>query len=371
MGRRRPPQRHQPPPSAAALADYEWSRWRVQQPEPINPPMLFGGESTGRAAGLNAGGEDDAETPDHRSALRPFSVQIVLDVYRWERLRRTSDYQDTAARWKSVPSVTVSDVGTIVPDVWNVSLRARYQRDCARWGLRKLFDPALVITLQEMTLYPIFADTPRRQPVKVSGEEAWRRVVRRLAATAHATRLRSGGGTCTLILSTDEVDRLRYLHFRDRAVAPGPFQVTPPVRRLHPRVLEKGLTVFWQVEQGLSTRAIARELRLTRDQVITAFRVAYGYILDGTDAVQRHWQTCRVACLAGRIDHCEWMRRFGPPGLRDHRWLPGLRKTNALEERDERRPRRSRRPLPDPLERLPHHAGPELPARGKGRRPPE
>ena len=254
---------------------------------------------------------------------RKFDLAIVIARYRWEFLRRNPDYQKTAQRWVKIHKHTclkckkgegclelsavvpspvyatlrlsesealalgfevrdlerLNETGDKTEKKYKVNpplLRSHYARDCKRWGLRLLIPPALGISEEEMAAYPIFTDTPSRQPF----------VKDRAALRARASRLpdhaagRPSGTAKELLEELNQEERQRVQqdlapadadvdiserdlrrYFHTHRLDPGPFQIKK--QRKHFAALDLCLEVFDRREKRESFARISRGLRIT------------------------------------------------------------------------------------------------------------
>jgi hypothetical protein len=125
-----------------------------------------------------------------------------------------------------------------------------YDSICRRYGLRTLIHPRVRFSDDEMAAFPVFADTPARQPV-VKDPVRLRHLARR-------------GGD----VSPRTLRRL----FTTKPIAAGPFRLS--AKRLHLGRLEMILAVFDACIQGTSFRRIGTDLQLSLDQVKRAWAMA-------------------------------------------------------------------------------------------------
>ena len=151
----------------------------------------------------------------------------------------------------------------------------QYHELCARYGLVVLVLPAVSFSEAEMVAFPIFADTPGRQP-KVKDQAALRRSARR-------------GG--------DLSQRSQRRIFAAAPVPAGPFQLDRK-KRLHLGRFDEMLAVFDARVEGQSVTAIATALGLSLHQVKRAWKTARHFIPKWLD-LESHIATCPtcVACL--------------------------------------------------------------------------
>src|SRR5262249_10358031 len=139
-----------------------------------------------------------------RNPRRVYDRAFVLARCRWECLRRRIDYRadvraaiDKGARsFKKKPGAfetyCLNDGGIIEPPRGK-NARKKYTAVCRRYGLRWLIHYDLTLSVDEMVAYPIFTDTPHRQPtvknqkllrrIAVSRMELSRRMRRRIFST--------------------------------------------------------------------------------------------------------------------------------------------------------------------------------------------
>jgi len=142
-----------------------------------------------------------------------------------------------------------------------------YDGICRRYGLRTLIHPEVRFSDDEMAAFPVFADTPARQPV-----------VKDLTRLRHVAR--RGGD-----ISSRTLRRL----FTTTPVAAGPFR--PSAKRIHLGRLEMLFAVFDARTQGTSFRRIATDLDLDPDQVNRAWATARRLVSKWFD-FESHLRSC-------------------------------------------------------------------------------
>ena len=214
---------------------------------------------------------------------RVFDRSIVLARCRWECLRRTAAYRTDIA--KIIRDVAVSrgwteeklerdclenGGGVLDPPAFNDQ---HYHELCARYGLVVLVHPAVIFSETEMAAFPIFADTPGRQPT-VKDQAVLRRFARR-------------GGN----LSQRSQSRI----FATARVPAGPFQLDRK-KRLHLGRYDEMLAVFDARVAGRPFIAIAKALGLSLHQVKRAWKTAR-YLIPNWLDLESHVATCPT-CLA-------------------------------------------------------------------------
>lgn len=340
----------------------------------------------------------------------------IFDVYRWERLRRIPDFRRDAQHFIDL-GCPVGKGGTIRahPDAFPGMGKAlsweefsRYREVCRTYGLSRLIDPAKRISPEAMAVGPIFVDSPPRQLKRKSelardrAQETLRSAERDFTAAEEADATgRADRASMLRQRAADSVQdaaplvraavrqehaylsrvrslvarrrsptarrlrRVQHENFRVRPVPRGPFQLPPlPLKRVHLSVLTRGLRVLHLVDDGHSLRGVARHLGLSRSRVSTAYRLAR--LCVGDEELLAHWASgeCQP-CGLGQIDRCEYVRRHGPPQLRDRRWT---REPQRIAGAEGKKPRR-RPPGAGPVDRLHDPSGPPLPARPTRRRP--
>ena len=223
-------------------------------------------------------------------ARRIFDRSIALARYRWEILRRTLAYRaaffETGRSIAATLQQTESELyqycqdhdGTL-PSVFGEGFSSleHYDEVCARFGLTSLLHPDISISDSEMAVFPIFADTPRRQPV----------LLNRLALR----RARIWGATISL--------RTPRGIFGKRVVQAGAFQ--PKVKRIHLPRLAMRLAVFDARAAGKPLKRIAKELGLSVDQAKRAWR-AMRVEIDHWVDIGTHVKDC-PRCQASLQEH--------------------------------------------------------------------
>jgi hypothetical protein len=231
---------------------------------------------------------------------RAFDRSIALARYRWEILRRTSEYRAAFRETSRSIAATLKCTEArlqqhclenqgILERVFGdgFSSAEHYDKTCARFGLTVLMHPDVSFSDDDMADFPIFADAPRRQPVLVD------RVLLRRAA------MRGG----------DISRRTQRKIFAKKLVETGPFQ--PQVKRIHLDRLDTMLAVFDGHTAGKSLAWIAKDLRLSIDQVKRAWRVASAEI-DRWSDFEAHLKECAQCqeCLQRRSDrYCRVVER--------------------------------------------------------------
>jgi hypothetical protein len=241
----------------------------------------------------------------HRQTRRPrprrtFDRSIALARYRWEILRRTSEYRtafrETCRGIAATLECTEAHLsqhclknGGILERVFGegFSSAEHYDQICARFGLTVLMHPYVAFSDDEMAAFPVFADAPRRQPVLKD-----RVLLRRVAM--------KGG---------DISRRAQRRIFARKLVETGPFQ--PQVQRIHLDHLDTMLAVFDAHTARKSFARIAQDLGLSIDQVKRAWRVA-SVEIDRLSDFETHLKECAECqkCLQGRRDrYCPVVER--------------------------------------------------------------
>lgn len=214
---------------------------------------------------------------------RVLDRSIILARCRWECLRRTAAYhtdiagiiRDVAASrgWtedKLERDCLENGAGVLDPARFNDE---HYRELCARYGLVVLVHPAVIFSEAEMAAFPIFADTPARQP-KVKDQAALRRFAR------HGGEL---------------IRRSQRRIFATAPVPAGPFRLDRE-KRLHLGRFDETLAVFDARVAGRPFKAIATALRLSLHQVKRAWKTAR-YLIPNWLDLESHFDTC-ATCLA-------------------------------------------------------------------------
>jgi hypothetical protein len=204
-----------------------------------------------------------AQRTRRRRPRRVFDRSIALARYRWEILRRTSEYRGAFRETSSSVAATLGWTplrlqqyglknGGILDRVFGEGLSSaeHYDKTCAQFGLRVLMHPDVPFSEDEIADFPIFADTPRRQPVVIN-----RQLLRRAA--------RKGG---------DITPSTRARIFATRLVEAGPLQLN--ARRIRLDHLDTKLAVFDAHTAGKTFARIAKDLGLSVDQTKRAWRVS-------------------------------------------------------------------------------------------------
>jgi len=201
--------------------------------------------------------------PADKRPRRLFPRSIALVRFRWEILRRTSQYRNdfqkvlhavAESTGESEAQVArhclTAEGGTLIPDVGagNIS-RQLHDEVCKRYGLRVLMHPSVAMSEDEMADYPLFSDSPRSQPVIKD-----RDLMRRLAMMGNVSRR--------------DMQKL----FGKTKVDAGPYQVK--VARVHLGRLDTMLAVFDAHTADKTPSTIAKDLGLSIDQVKRASRTA-------------------------------------------------------------------------------------------------
>lgn len=269
-----------------------------------------------------------AKSPSRR---RIFDLAITLACYRWELLRRNPNYQRDVQRWID-RGYTVFTTGVIhIP--FDLTVNRPYQADCAKWGLRLLLHPNVVISEEDMAGFPVFVDTPPRQR-KVKDEAAWERWVQRLPIDGVIVRV--GNRKIRRVSHVKDLhDRDLRRYFRIEEVPKGPFQL--PSKRKHLRKFDWYLTVFDQHKAGRKFDTIAKALSISVHQAKRAFRIARRLIqwsdkLKGSDeAIQDHFKGCPECRSRSKASTRDWSHGGWCPkmerlierqtGISVHRWL--------------------------------------------------
>jgi hypothetical protein len=187
--------------------------------------------------------------------------------FRWEILRRTAEYQavirDILHRMAETMGWTDARLRRDCLNNGGVVLKTfgdeQYDKVCNRYGLTVLIHPEVAFSDDEMAAFPLFADTPARQPV-VRDPARLRRVARR-------------GGYV-------DPRTLRRI-FRQRRVKSDPFQLSR--KRFHRGRFEKMLVVFDSHVGGKPLVRIAKELGLSPDQTKRAWAGAQRLISKWVD----------------------------------------------------------------------------------------
>ncbi len=209
---------------------------------------------------------------------------------RWECLRRTAAYRtdiggiirDVAASrgWteeKLERDCRHNGGGVLEPATFNDQ---HYHELCARYGLAVLVHPAVIFSETEMAAFPIFADTPVRQP-KVKDQAALRRFARHGGEPSRRSQRRI---------------------FAIARVPAGPFRLDRK-KRLHLGRFDETLAVFDARVAGRAFKAIATALGLSLHQVKRAWKTARYLIPEWLD-FESHVATCPtcLACLREKRD---------------------------------------------------------------------
>jgi hypothetical protein len=211
---------------------------------------------------------------------RTFDRSVALAHFRWEILRRTAEYRadmhdilgsmaHTIGRTDTQLQRECLENGGIIPRVLGAEFSSpeHYDAVCRRYGLAVLVHPDVPLSVDEMAAFPVFADTPARQPA-VTDPVRLRHVARR-------------GGN----VSPRTIRRM----FALKPVEPGPFRLT--LKRIHLGRLERILAVFDARTQGHSFRRIAKDLRLSLDQAKGAWATARLLIAKWFD-FESHLRSC-------------------------------------------------------------------------------
>src|SRR2546430_2628679 len=106
---------------------------------------------------------------------RVFDREITLAYWRWEFLRRNVAYKRDVEKWLTLAAETLGwepdrfksycrrEAGIIIYPPFGAESE-NYERDCTKWGLHFLILPEIKIASEGMAAFPIFVDTPSRQP---------------------------------------------------------------------------------------------------------------------------------------------------------------------------------------------------------------
>jgi hypothetical protein len=215
---------------------------------------------------------------------RQFDRAVALARFRWEILRRTDEYKDAFREVLQAIAKTMGekwseerlrehclnkDGGVLMPvSGEGLSSRQHYYNVCARYGLRVLIHPDISLSDHEMGAYPVFVDTPMRQPVVRDQTK-----LRRVAMRRHNISPRT----------------LRRI-FSQKHVAEGPYQVK--VGRVRLDQLDSMLAVFDRRRDGMTFAMIAQAVGLKIDQVKRAWRRACSLVETRFD-LDSHFKTCR------------------------------------------------------------------------------
>lgn len=214
---------------------------------------------------------------------RVLDRSIILARCRWECLRRTATYRtdiagiirDVAAPrgWteaKLERDCRENGGGVLDPAAFNDQ---DYHELCTRYGLVVLVHPAVIFSEAEMAAFPIFADTPGRQP-KVKDQAALRRFARHGGELGRRSQRRI---------------------FATARVPPGPLRLDRK-KRLHLGRFDETFAVFDARVAGQPFKAIATALRLSLHQVKRAWKIAR-YLIPNWLDLESHVATCPT-CLA-------------------------------------------------------------------------
>lgn len=216
----------------------------------------------------------------HPRPRRTFDRSIAMARFRWEILCRTAEYRADFREIIRSMSATMGctetqlerdclEGGGIILPVFGdgLSSREHYDKICRRYGLTALIHPGVPFSDDEMAAFPVFTDTPKRQPV-VQNRTLLRRVAMR-------------GG--------DISPRTGRRIFAKRAVDVGPFQLK--LDRIHLGRLDMMLAVFDAHTQGTPLRRIAKDLGLNLDQAKRAWGTARRLISKWFD-FESHSKSC-------------------------------------------------------------------------------
>jgi hypothetical protein len=234
-----------------------------------------------------------------RRLRRQFDRAVALARFRWEILRRTDEYKGA---FQEVLQAIAKTMREKMDKKWSdnrleqhcrneevltpvsgegLSSREHYYNVCERYGLRVLIHPDISFSGDAMGAYPIFVDTPTRQPL-VRDRAKLRRVVTKGAKLDVDPVMNAP----LLDVSSRTLRRI----FSQKHVAAGPYQVQ--VGRVRLDQLDSMLAVFDRHREGMPFAMIARQLDLKIDQVKRAWRKARSLVENRFD-LDSHFKTCR------------------------------------------------------------------------------
>ncbi len=255
----------------------------------------------------------------HPRPRRAFDRSVALARYRWEILRRTSEYRvafrETSRSIAKKLGCTEDRLNQhclenqgILGRIFGEGLSSgeHYDQTCARFGLTVLMHPHVSFSDDGMAAFPVFADAPRRQPVLID-----RGLLRRVAMKGRGISRRA-----------------QRQIFAKKLVETGPFQ--PQVKRIHLDLLDTMLAVFDARTARKRFARIAQDLGLSIDQVKRAWRMA-SIEIDRWSDFEAHLKECAECqkCLQGRRDrYCPVVERR--IGLRSSRGV----QLHATREQD-------------------------------------
>jgi len=254
-----------------------------------------------------------AKSPPRR---RVFDLAITLACYRWEFLRRNSRYQLDVRLWID-SGCRVKRTG-VIECPFDFTVRREYQADCAKWGLRLLLDPKVVVSEEEMAIYPIFADTPERQPV-VKDWKALRRWVQRFPKRPTPKGEPYWGpkdlfkrGEPPSGPEISERDLRRY--FRTERVPRQGFQLQG--NRQHFRKFDFYLEVFDRRTRGQLFKEIAEVLGVSVHQAKRACHIArqliegFRFSKKAEESPQEHVSRCPKCSMVARTNRGDWCKKM-------------------------------------------------------------
>ena len=194
-----------------------------------------------------------------RKPRRVYDRAFAIARCRWECLRRTAGYRADvrAAIEKGARSFNMQlgafeeycrKEGGVIEPPSGADAGKEYDEVRVRYGLRVIVHYDVALSLNEIADYPIFLDTPRRQP-KIKNKA----VLQRFA-----------------ISRTDLTDRTRSRIFSTRDVDRGPFQLN--AKRIDLTYFDRDLAVFDLRADGATFKTIAKRLGISEDQAKRAWR---------------------------------------------------------------------------------------------------
>jgi len=215
---------------------------------------------------------------------RVYDRAFAIARCRWECLRRTAGYRADvrAAIRKGAKSFNMKPgafeeyclkEGGVIEPPSGTDARKEYDEVRMRYGLRVIIHYDVALSLDEIADYPIFLDTPHRQP-KIKNKAMLRRF-----AISGLTDLT--GRTRRRIFSTRDVDR-------------GPFQLN--AKRIDLTCFDRDLAVFDLRADGAQFKTIAKRLGISVDQAKRAWRRT-STLVPNWLAVESHVRDC-VTCQA-------------------------------------------------------------------------
>jgi len=283
--------------------------------------------------------------PAHISR-REFDGAIERAYWRWELLRRDASYRrrsdDLFTLWaeaffsspgrrmdrKRLAAYCLKRNGGVIPAQADAEGRRLYDEILKQYGLRVILHPAVCIPLEDMAAFPIFVDTPGRQPVVVEKD-----LLRRLAMEAYGKLGQLPHIPANPLDSLDEaaIPELpeRRLHKAIKKCKVERAGSWFNGERIHFDTLRRDLDVFDLRTSGVTLVGAAKRLGISVEEAKRAWARASTLIRNhqverwDESPMEAHCDTCQTCqpWFAGKpgAEPCPQMNRLLEPGPRRRR----------------------------------------------------